>query len=343
MNNNIYKLTNDNGLIVEFISLGARINSVKIPINDSYIDIILGYDTVEECEKGDGYMGAICGRVANRISNGQFPLDGKQIQLNRNIKPNHLHGGEKGFHTKNWDVTEIAKDGYTSAYKLSILSWDGDENYPGNLQVEVVYALNNDNELLIELDAATDKKTIINLTSHPYFNLAGIGSSNILDHKLEINANHFTPMNEHMVPTGEMRKVVDTAMDFNNPVVLRECLVSDYEQIELVGGLDHNWIINKKAGELSFAARVTDSNSNRSVEVYTTQPGIQAYTAMHFDGTETGKGKIPIQAYAGIALEAQNFPDAPNNSNFPSIELDAGEKYRQTIIYKFKFEKYFDL
>lgn len=337
MKSNIYKLTNVVGVVVEFISLGGRIISVKIPNGKDMVDIIVGYDSPQACAAGDGYMGAICGRYANRIDSGRFSLDGELFQLDKNNEGNHLHGGNNGFHTKYWEVTPIEMEHYSSAYRLSIMSPDGDENYPGNLQVDVTYALNNDNELHIEFNAISDKKTIINLTNHPYFNLKGIGKGDILDHTLEINSKEYTPVSQQLIPTGELKKVAGTAMDFTTPHTLLDRVNSPYEQIKLIGGIDHNWVIDKKAHELSFAARVTEPVSGRSLEVFTTQPGIQVYTALHFDGSEIGKGGYPINRFSGLALEAQNFPDAPNHIDFPNCTLDKGEVYQEKIIYRFNF------
>ncbi|MBI9066245.1 MAG: galactose mutarotase [Salinivirgaceae bacterium] len=333
----VYQLSNNNGLLIEFISYGAKLTAVKIPEGDKSIDILLGYDTPEQAINGDVYMGAICGRYANRISGGGFNLEGEFIKLNQNDGANHLHGGHKGFNVKDWKVEKTELQGYSSAYKLSVLSNDGDENYPGNLNATIIYALNDANEFLIDITATTDKTTVVNLTSHPYFNLKGAGNGDVLNHILEISAKQFTPLSTDMVPSGEMRSVKNTAMDFTKPVVIKDRIDSDYEQIQLVGGLDHNWIVNKQQGELALAAKVTEPKSGRSVEVYTTQPGIQVYTAMHFNGSDIGKGQVPFKKYCGIALEAQNFPDAPNHSNFPSSILKPQEKYQEKIQYKFTY------
>ncbi len=332
-----YKLTNKNGVTVEFLSQGGKITSIKLPDSQSSVDIILGYDTNEEFLNGDSYLGAICGRFANRIGNGTFKLDGKQIKLTQNDRTNHLHGGKIGFNLKNWEVSPFELTGYESAFKLSLISPDGEENYPGNLNVEVIYALNNQNEMLIDSKATTDKTTIVNLTSHPYFNLNGVSSGKIFNHVLEINAHSFTVLSDVSVPTGEIRKVSGTDMDFNHPKKLSDVINSKYQQIHLVGGLDHNWVINKKEKEMALAARISEPESGRAVEVYTTQPGIQVYTAMHFDGTQVGKGLMPFTPYCAIALEAQNFPDAPNHANFPNCILKPGETYHEKIVYRFKF------
>lgn len=333
----IYKLKNDNGLIVEFMSLGARINAIKVPYKGGYKDVVVGYDTADEAAKGDEYFGAICGRVANRIAEGKFTLEGKEYQLEQNSDTNALHGGSAGFHKKLWKVEKTVKKGCVDAYKLSIVSEDGDSNYPGELKVELIYSLNNDNEFAIDIKASCDKTTIVNLTAHPYFNLNGVGGGNVLEHLLEINAKEFTPLSEKSVPTGEIRAVEGTAMDLRKPSKIKDIVGSSYQQITQVGGIDHNWVINKQAGECEFALRLSDAKSEISLELHTSQPGVQVYAAMHFDGTEKAKGKIPLNAFDGLAIEAQNFPDAINHSNFPNSILKPNEEYNETIIYKFVF------
>ncbi len=332
-----YTLKNKHGLAIEFLSLGAKIKSIQIPNGANKVDITLGYDTIEEYEAGDTYLGAICGRYANRIAMGQFTLNGKTYQLAQNDRSNHLHGGLQGFNAKTWNVEPMELEDYTAAFKLKLESPDGHENYPGNLKVQVVYALNNENELLIDLHAISDKDTIINLTCHPYFNLNGVGNGKIFNHELKIIANSFTPLSELSVPTGEIRSVKGCDMDFNAPVKLSERINSNYEQIKKLGGLDHNWVLNKKENDLALAGVLSEPNSGRSIEVYTTQPGLQVYTAMHFDGSQKGKNQIPFTPYCAIAMEAQNFPDAPNKENFPNAVLKANEKYHEIIKYKFKF------
>lgn len=331
MDKSIYQLKNDNGLIVEFISQGGKITSAKVPSGNDYVDVVIGYDTIDEILSGDDYFSAMCGRVANRIADGKFTLEGKDYQLAINNGPNALHGGPEGFHAKFWEVEQLNK----SSYKLSTTSPDGEENYPGELKVEMVYSLNNDNEFTIDISATTDKTTIVNLTSHPYFNLKGCGNGNILDHLLEINADTMTPTNENQIPTGEFRNLDGTAMDFRSAKAIKEAIESDDEQVKLCGGIDHNWVINKN--ENACALRLTEPESGRTLELYTTQPGVQVYTAIHFDGSEAGKGKKPLEQFGGIAIEAQNYPDAINHPNFPSPVLKPGETYKEQITYKFGF------
>lgn len=337
MNTTVFKLKNDNGLVIEFLSHGAKIKAIKVPDGDEYVDVALGYDTVDAIINGDAYMGAICGRVANRINNGSFKLDGKKYNLNKNDRTNTLHGGPTGFQTKYWQVEPITKGGYCSAYKLSLFSADGEEGFPGNLQVTIIYALNNKNEFLIDIKAQSDKKTVVNLTSHPYFNLNGVGKGRIFNHRLEINAKQFTPINHLSIPTGEILDLKGSDLDFSKPVRLGDVINSDFEPIKALSGIDHNFVLNKKAKQMDFACRLSEPESGRSIEVYTTQPGLQAYTSMHFDGTEVGKGGIPFHHYCGIAIEAQNYPDAPNQPNFPSSVLMPNDTYNEQIIYKFGF------
>lgn len=335
MDTNFYQLKNEKGLKIEFSALGGRINSVKIPDKESFTEIAVGYDSFNEMLENDVYIGAICGRFANRISKGKFKIDEKEYQLAVNNGENHIHGGEKGFHTKLWNVEKVYLSNYVSTYKLSLESPDGDENYPGNLNITIYYALNNFNELLIDIFAKTDKPTPVNITTHPYFNLNGIGNGNILNHLLEINSSEFTPLNEKGVPSGEIRKVKNTIMDFSIQKQIVTANNSDYEQIMLTGGIDHNWVLNKKPYDLDFAARLTEPVSGRIIEVYTTQPGLQVYTGIHFKEQLGGRNGKLYNQFCGVALEPQNFPDAPNKPNFPKSILYPKENYHQTIIYKF--------
>lgn len=337
MDNKIYQLKNDNGLIVEFISQGGKIVSVKVPDGDKHVDVVLGYDTVEGAINGDDYFGALCGRVANRITEGKFVLEGKTYQLERNDTPNALHGGTNGYQVQYWDVEETKVDGCTSAYKLSLTSPDGDGNYPGELKVELIYSLNNKNEFSIDISAKTDKTTIVNLTSHPYFNLNGVGNGSVLNHLLEIDADKMTPLNKNSVPTGEFRDIEGTAMDFRKAKSIKEAVESDDEQIKMAGGIDHNWVLNKAKGEYAQVLKLSEPVSGRTLELLTTQPGVQVYTGMHFDGSEIGKNNAPFNIFDGVAIEAQNFPDAINHADFPSPILKPDEKYEEKIVYRFGF------
>ncbi len=338
MENKMYKLENDYGLVVEFMSLGGRVNSIIVPSDLGIYNMVVGYDSAEKAAKGDEYFGAICGRVANRIANGRFELEGKSYQLAQNNGPNSLHGGPNGFHKKIWEVEKIEKEGTCGAYKLSTTSPDGDENFPGELKIEMIYSLNNDHEFEIDIKATTNKTTIVNLTSHPYFNLNGVGKGlDISNHKLTVNAKEFTPLDENSIPTGELRSVEGTPMDLRKGVILKDLLNSDYEQIKQVGGIDHNWVIDKAPGEMGLAMKLYSQHTAISLEMHTTQPGVQLYAGMHFDGSEIVHLSNKLNAFDGLAIEAQNFPDAINHSNFPNSVLKPDEVYHEKIMYKIKY------
>ncbi len=327
-----FRLENNNGVEVEFLSHAGRIFSVKVPNGNDKTDIVLGGDL-----HVDPFMGALCGRFANRISKGIVKLDDEVFKLSINEPPNHLHGGFHGFHTKVWNVEPYALKGYVKAFKLSLFSTDGEEGYPGNLNTEVVYALNDNNELLIDLKAETDKTTIINLASHPYFNLNGVENGSVFNHRLQIFADHYTPIDETGIPTGEIADVAGTDMDFREPVLLSKAIQSSFPQILMKDGLDHAWVINRKEKELTMACVLSEPESGRAVEILTTQPALQVYTGNHFDGSQNEKSGTPMKKYYGVALEAQNIPDAPNKLNFPNAVLRPGEVFQEQIVYRFVF------
>lgn len=333
----VFTLRNNNQVEVTFIARGGQITSIKVPdANGEIADVVIGYDTVEEALAGDTYFGAICGRYANRIVKGQFELNGQQYQLDTNNGPNHLHGGVDGFNLRTWEVEEVDLPQFAQAYKLSLVSPDGDQGYPGELTTIVTYGLTEDNELVIEYDAVSDKDTIINLTSHAYFNLDGAGTGTIANHQLTIYADKFTPIDGEIgTVTGEIADVKDIAMNFITAKAIGEALNADCPQVKLVDGIDHNFVINGYDGMVRLAARLESPSSGRAMEVYTDQPGVQIYTGSHFDGTETGKQGKPIEKWAGVALETQIFPDSPNKAHFPEATLKAGEYYRHTCVYKF--------
>ena len=334
-----FTVKNNNGIEITFAAHGGRLISVKVPSAKGEIaDVLVGYDKVEEALSGDLFFGALCGRYANRIVGGKFELDGKTIQLDVNNGPNHLHGGYEGFNQRVWDVEEIEKEGCTSAWRLSLISPDGDQKYPGELSVKVVYSLNDNNEFAIEYEAETTKPTVINLTSHPYFNLTGDLSQSAGEHLLTLNADTFTPIDPKVETcNGQFAEVKGTPMDFTSEKAVKEAVFSDFEQIKMVDGLDHNFVINKGGDALTKAAVLREPVSGRTLEVFTDQPGIQVYTGNHFDGSETGKGGVPLQKYCGVALETQIFPNSPNHDNFPNAVLRPGEKYTHSCIYKFGF------
>jgi aldose 1-epimerase len=332
-------LKNNNGIEITFAAHGGRLVSVKVPSAAGDVaDVLVGYDTVEEALNGDLFFGALCGRYANRIVKGQYVIDGETVQLEVNNGPNHLHGGSEGFNQRVWDVEEIRKDDCTSAFRLTLISPDGDQKYPGELKVKVVYSLNDDNEFKLEYEAETSKPTVINLTSHPYFNLSGDLSNSAADHLLTLNATQFTPIDPAVETcNGEIADVKGTPMDFTSEKSVRDALSSSFDQIKMVDGLDHNFVISQGGEKLTKAASLKDPRTGRTLEVFTDQPGIQVYTGNHFDGSEKGKGGVPIEKYCGVALETQIFPNSPNHDNYPDAVLRPGDKYQHTCIYKFGF------
>jgi len=325
----LYTLTNNSGLKVQIISYGATVVSIEVPDrNGKFDDVVLGYDTLEEYVKGNAYFGATIGRYANRIAKGRFTLNVVEYKLATNNGENHLHGGNKGFDKVIWKG-EPFKQKNRVGVKFTYLSKDGEEGYPGNLTCSVVYTLNDQNELKIGYEAVTDKPTPINLTNHTYFNLASQGNGDILSHELMINADRFTPVNEELIPTGEIKSVKDTPMDFTHPMTIG----SRINQVK-GGGYDHNYVLNSGGGSLALAARVYEPTTGRILEIYTTQPGIQFYTGNFLDGVSGKRGKIYYKHY-GFTLETQHFPDSPNEPNFPSTILKPGEKYKELTVYKF--------
>lgn len=327
-----FRLENNKGVEVEFLSHAGRIFSVKVPDGNKKTDIVLGGGL-----DVDLYMGAICGRFANRIANGIAKLDDEFIRLPVNEPPNHLHGGAHGFHTKVWKVEPFSLEGYEKAFRLTLFSPDGDEGYPGNLQAEAIYALNDRNELFVDLKATTDKPTIINLTVHPYFNLNGVQNGNILNHKLQIFAGHYAPIDKTGIPTGEIAQVAGTDMDFREPAFLSKAIQSTFPQIVMKEGLDHTWVLDRKDKKLIKAGVLAEPESGRAVEIFTTQPALQAYTGNHFDGSHKDKSGTPLKKHAGVAVEAQNIPDAPNKPNFPNAILRPGGAFHEQVVYRFIF------
>lgn len=333
----VFTLKNKNGVEVTFIGRGGQVTGIKVPnAKGEVADVVVGYETVEGALAGDAYFGAICGRYANRIVKGQYELNGEKQQLDINNGPNHLHGGVDGFNMRTWDVEEVQLPQFAQAYKLMLVSPDGDQNYPGELTVVVTYGLTEDNEFVIEYDAESTKDTIINLTSHAYFNLEGAGKGTVAEHELVLNAEKYTPIDGEIgTVTGEIAEVKGTAMDFTSGKKIGEALTADCPQVKLVDGIDHNFVINSYDGSLRLAARLEHEASGRTMEVYTDQPGVQIYTGSHFDSSETGKLGAPIEKWGGVALETQIFPDSPNKEHFPNAVLKAGERYSHTCVYKF--------
>ncbi|HXG64998.1 MAG TPA: aldose epimerase family protein [Blastocatellia bacterium] len=331
----LYTLTNARGAEAKIMTYGGIVVSLRVPDRNGKLDdVVLGYDTLDGYVKNNPYFGALIGRYGNRIARGKFTLDGRQYTLAQNNGENHLHGGVKGFDKVVWNASEI-RDKNGVGLKLTYLSKDGEEGYPGNLSVTVIYTLTNNNELRIDYAATTDKKTVVNLTHHSYFNLAGQGAGDVLGHELMLNADKFTPVDKGLIPTGELRSVRGTPMDFTKPTPIGARIEQQDEQINFGGGYDHNWVLNKSGNSPTLAARVYEPTTGRVMEVYTTEPGIQFYSGNFLDGSITGKGGKVYQKRYGFCLEAQHFPDSPNKPNFPSTVLSPGQKYTQTTIYKF--------
>lgn len=330
----LYTLTNAGGTEVKITNYGGIITSLKVAGRDGELqDVVLGFDDLDGyLQDGVPYFGAIIGRYGNRIANAQFELDGETYQLAANDGPNHLHGGEKGFDKVLWEAESFeGEDG--PGLRLQYLSEDGEEGYPGNLSVEVTYTLTNDNELKIDYQATTDQATVVNLTNHAYFNLSGELGEQILDHELMINAEQFLPVNNTLIPTGELKEVEGTPFDFTEPTAIGDRINADNEQIARGQGYDHCWVLGEK-GERKLAATVYEPGSGRFMEVFTTEPGIQFYAGNFLDGSLSGKGAT-YQHRSGLCLETQHFPDSPNQPEFPSVTLQPGETYQTSTTYKF--------
>ncbi len=335
---NIYTLTNTRGMSVKITNYGATVVSIVVPDKSGNpADVALGYDTLEDYVDGTSYFGCVVGRYGNRIAQGKFTLDGKEYTLARNNGENHLHGGIVGFNKKLWDAEELRENDAVGLV-LTYLSPDGEEGYPGNLSITVTYRLTDENELRIDYSAVTDKPTVVNLTNHSYFNLKGAGNGDILNHEMMLNADRFTPVDEGLIPTGELMSVEGTPMDFRKATPIGARIEQDYQQLIYGLGYDHNWVLNKQDAELSLAARVREPESGRVMEVHTTQPGVQFYTGNFLDGSAIGKGGKPYLKRYGFCLETQHFPDSPNKPEFPTVVLNPGEEYASTTIYRFANE-----
>ncbi|WP_185248336.1 aldose epimerase family protein [Chryseobacterium bernardetii] len=329
-----YTLTNKNGMKVEVINFGGIITSLTAPDrNGKYEDVVLGFTKPEGYFDGNPYyFGALIGRYGNRIANAKFTLEGKAYEIDKNDGPNSLHGGKEGFHTRFWNI-EAVQDAKFPTLKLSYTSADGEEGYPGKLTTTVFYTLTDDNALEISYEAETDKPTVVNLTQHSYFNLSGNFTKTITDHELQINADHFLPVNETLIPTGEQKAVKGTPFDFTVSKPIGKDISAEDDQLKKGKGYDHNWILNGKG--LRSVAKVYHQGTGRLMEVFTDEPGVQFYSGNFLDGkfdTKTG-GKNEFRT--GFCLETQHFPDSPNQSSFPSTELKPGQKYQSKTIYKF--------
>src|SRR4029077_9089145 len=313
---NLYTLTNSHGLEIRAMNYGGIIVSMRVPDRKGqFADIVLGHDTLEGYVPNPPYLGAIVGRYANRIANGAFTLDGKTYTLPKNDGPNTLHGGVKRtFDKVVWDDEALKnKNGVAFTY----LSKDGEEGFPGNLKIKITYTLTNENQLVVEYEATADKARPINMSQLSYFNLAGEGNGDILTHQLMLNADRFTPVDKNLIPTGELRPVKGTPLDFTTPTKIGAHIDDNYDQLVLGHGYDHNFVTNHKGNSLDLAARVYEPTSGRVLEVSTTQPGIQFYTGNFLDGTITGKQAHVYKRRYGFCLETQHFPDSPNHPEFP--------------------------
>lgn len=335
----LYTLRNSSGMEITITNYGGTITTLKAPDrNKKFDDVVLGFDSLSGYTAKDntGYFGALIGRYANRIAHGTFTLDGKQYHIPTNEGANMLHGGNRGFDKRVWDAKEVSsREG--AALQLHYLSPDGEEGFPGNLDVTVQYTLGNRNDLRIDYTAKTDKDTVLNLTNHSYFNLGGAGSGTILDHKLTLMADRFTPVDSTLIPTGAIDNVAGTPLDFRKATAIEARINDAHEQLKLGKGYDHNFVLNSGGGSLAPAARVEDPKSGRVLEVETTQPGIQFYSGNFLNGKVSGIGG-PFNYRSALALETQHFPDSPNHPNFPSTVLHPGETYHQTTVYRFSTE-----
>jgi aldose 1-epimerase len=334
----LYTLTNKNGMEASITNYGGTLTSILAPDKHGKVaDVVLGYDNLKQyvADKGGTYFGALIGRYANRIAKAKFTLDGVAYTLALNGKPNSIHGGKVGYNKRVWTAEPIATaDG--PSLVLTYLDKDGEENYPGTLKVKVVYTLTNENALKMDYTATTDKDTIVNLTNHAYFNLAGAGSGTILNHLLTVNAKSYTPIDTTSIPTGEIAPVADTPFDFEKPVAVGQRIDDDDVQLKNGHGYDHNYVIDRegKSG-LVLAARAEDPESGRILEVWTTQPGVQLYTGNFLNGTQIGKGDKAYNRREGFCLETQHYPNTPNEPAFPTAELKPGQVYHEVTLYKF--------
>ena len=331
----LYTFRNAHGTEVKIIDYGGIITSLKTADRSGvFEDVVLGYDSLSGYMKAPSFFGCIVGRYGNRIAKGQFTLDGKKYNLVKNNGENHLHGGTKGFDKVMWEATpSTSADG--ASLKLTYVSKDMEEGYPGNLHVTVTYTLTNDNELKIDYEATTDKKTVLNLTNHSYFNLSGNTKRNILDHKLSLAASKFLPVDATLIPTGELKAVKGTPFDFTSPEIIGKRINDEHPQIKAGIGYDHCWVFDKPLGTLGLGATVYDTLSGRYMEMFTTEPGTQFYSGNFLNGTVTGKFNMVYEKRYGMCLETQHFPDSPNKPEFPSVVLSPGETYKTQTIYKF--------
>ena len=330
----LYTLTNANGIEMEVTNYGGIVTALRVPDRDGErADVVLGYDALDGYLERNPFFGALVGRYGNRIAGGTFTLDDSTYTLATNNGPNHLHGGVKGFDKRVWQA-EPFEDSSGVGLVLTYTSPDGEEGYPGTLEARVTYTLTDSNEVVFDYHATTDKATPVNLTQHTYFNLAGHGAGDILDHEILINAEGFTPVDSTLIPLGEIADVEGTPFDFSEPTAIGLRIEDGDEQLERAGGYDHNLVLGE-AGEMKLAARVYEPTSGRVMEVRTTEPGVQFYTGNFLDGSITGKDGAVYEQRAGFCLETQHFPNSPNQPSFPSTILRPGEEYTSRTVYRF--------
>ena len=331
----LFTMQNKLGIDIIIMTYGGTITSWTAPDKKgNYRDIVLGYNTLTEYEAESPYFGALIGRYGNRIAQGKFTIDGDEYSLITNNGENHLHGGLKGFDKVVWDAKTIVNDS-TASLELSYLSKDMEEGYPGNLQIKVIYTLNNKDELSVKYEAKTDKPTIVNFTQHSYFNLTGDFNQDILDHEIVINANSFLPVDNTLIPTGEFRDVEETPFDFKTPKAVGKHIINENTQLENGLGYDHCWVLNDQDKGLRFVASAYEPVSGRLLEVYSDEPGIQFYSGNFLDGTLPNKSTGTYEYRTGFCLETQHYPDSPNQKHFPSVRLNPGELYESKTNFKF--------
>lgn len=331
----LYTLLNSNGVEIEITNYGGIVVSLRLPDRRGEMtDVVLGYDNLSSYEADKWHFGATIGRYANRIAGGKFRLNGHEFTLARNNGPNHLHGGVVGFEKVVWGARDFTAQ--NERLILEYVSEDGEEGYPGKLAASVEYSLTDQNEFQIKYSATTDKDTVVNLTSHSYFNLGGADAGDIRRHQLQLDADQFTPVNENLIPTGELRRVSQTPFDFTQPETIGARINQDDPQLRFGRGYDHNWVLNKNedGGGLP-AAKLSEPESGRTMEIFTTEPGIQFYSGNFLDGSVRGKAGAAYGRYSGLCLETQHFPDSPNQPSFPSTTLKAGERYESRTVFKF--------
>ena len=335
----LYTISNQQGLTVKITNYGGIITSLIVPDKTGKSgDVVLGYDNLQEYLAKSPYFGSVIGRYSNRIAKGQFTLNGEIYSLAKNNIGNHLHGGLKGFDKMVWDA-EIVREAKAVKLVLNHLSPDGYEGYPGNLKVEMIYTIDETNQVKIDYRATTDKPTIVNLTHHSYFNLTGNPTQTILGHEVKIKSRYFLPVDSTLIPTGELREVVGTAFDFNEFKPIGDSINAENTQISYGGGYDHCWVFDGDSGQLKNAASLFEPSSGRLMEIITTEPGMQFYSGNFLDGTLKGKGGVNYNYRSAVCMETQHFPDSPNQPDFPSVVLNPGEEYTSSTIYRFSVGK----